>query len=260
MSPHNFSRLGTRGVRLALQLCVVLGVCATALVFTARSRAQEREFRNNIPAHVPVKVKLKNEEKFKKLENKEWARELEIEVKNTGAKPIYYIYVIISMPDVRDGAYSLAFQVKYGRKELAFFDTPLQPDDVPIRPGESVTLKVPENQVGPYERWRDRQGKEDPKKVEFNMQFINYGDGTGFESTQGHPVPNPSRKRSQHAPPPDGKARACLPAPRSRDGDSPGKLIESFYPAKPASLLRVNFSPAGVVSTSEPVAPRWRRT
>ena len=181
--------------------------------------ADEREFKNTVPAHVPIKVKLRNEQTFRKKENKNWARELEIEIKNTGAKPIYCLYVVISMEDVIALGYPMTLGTIYGRKELAFFDTPLEPEDVPILPGESVTLKFPENQVRGYEKWRDKENVADPKKVEFYMQVINYGDGTGFEAIEGLPVPRPPRKRSQHAPPPGRPPGGREPAHKTGDAD-----------------------------------------
>ncbi len=82
-----------------LALCVVGMVSGTAQSpqdNAAASSVEEREFKNTVPAHVPIKIKLKTEQSFKKKENKNWARELEIEVKNTGSKPIYFIYMRIS--------------------------------------------------------------------------------------------------------------------------------------------------------------------
>ncbi|HEX8557870.1 MAG TPA: hypothetical protein VF668_07220 [Pyrinomonadaceae bacterium] len=35
-------------------------------------------------------MKLKSEKSFKDLKNKRWLRELELEVKNTGSRPIHY--------------------------------------------------------------------------------------------------------------------------------------------------------------------------
>ena len=78
--------------------------------------ADERRFENTVPVHVPIKVKLKNVKSFKDLKNKNWARELEIKVKNTGSKPIYFMYAVVSLPDfVLDNGYPVGFQVKYGR-------------------------------------------------------------------------------------------------------------------------------------------------
>jgi hypothetical protein len=78
--------------------------------------ANEREFKNTIPDHVLIKVKLKSEKSFKDLKNKGWARELEIEVRNTGTRPIYYLYVVVHLPDfvLADGN-PVGFRVKYGK-------------------------------------------------------------------------------------------------------------------------------------------------
>lgn len=65
----------------------------------------EREFKNTVPAHAPVKIKIKikNEKSFKDEGNKNWFRELELEVKNTGDKPIYFLYFLLTLPDVMGG-------------------------------------------------------------------------------------------------------------------------------------------------------------
>ena len=83
---------------------------------TADSAQNERKFENGIPAHVPLKVKLKREKSFKDLETKGWARELEVEVKNTGSKSIQYLYVIFLLPDslLEDGI-ALGFRVIYAK-------------------------------------------------------------------------------------------------------------------------------------------------
>lgn len=178
-------------------LIVFAGLCASGMVTSTAQSAQsgnaERKFENTLPAHVPIKVKLKNEQSFKKLENKKWARELAIEVKNTGSKPIYFLYMLIVMPDVTVGSYPYAMQIHYGRKELVRLDAPIQHNDLPINPGETVTLSVTENQVKGYEESRDRERRTDPKKIKFNMQLINFGDGTGLRGTDARPSPDPAR-------------------------------------------------------------------
>src|ERR687893_895421 len=124
-------------VLAAALLASFLILCGTGIVSSKARSAQddakdERKFENTIPAHVPLKVKVKNEQSFKNLKNKNWARELEIEVQNTGSKPIYFMYMIVDLPDFILDHDPLAFQVTYGRKELVRLSTPLQPDDVPI--------------------------------------------------------------------------------------------------------------------------------
>jgi hypothetical protein len=168
---------------------------------TAQVGPQEREFKNTVPAHVPIKVKLRNEQKFKDLNNNNWARDLEIEVKNTGPKPIYYIYAIVLMNDylLEDGN-PLSFRVKYGRKELFDLAAPLQPDDVPIRPGESIVFRIDEARANAYAVNRARRNRPEPKSISFEMQLINFGDGTGLESTQGVAIPEQRRRVSSTVP------------------------------------------------------------
>jgi hypothetical protein len=152
----------------------------------AGSDAAERKFVNTVPEHVPINVKLKSEKSFKDLKNKNWARELEIEIKNKGDKPIYYLYVVIVMPDVLVGGYPLSMRTAYGRKELGLPDTPVGPDDVPVLlPGETLTMKLPEGQVRAYEQSRDEEGRPDPDTVEFEMQVVKFGDGASFRGRGG---------------------------------------------------------------------------
>jgi hypothetical protein len=218
------------------------------------SNPDEREFKNTVRAHVPVKVKIKNEQSFKNLKNKNWARELEVEIKNTGTKPIYYLYVVLVMPDVIVRGHPSSLRTIYGRKELAFFDTPLEPGDVPILPGESVTLKFPENQIRGYEIGREEDNRPDPKKVEFYLQILNYGDGTGFEASENLPVPRPPRRRSQNAPPPGQPPGGSKSSYKVGEADLSGRLLKSFYPSTPARFSRVNFSPPETAPFVSPAA------
>lgn len=61
----------------------------SVLMLASSSAAQERIFENNIPAHIPIKIKIKKEkeESFKDLKNEKWLREFEVELRNTGDGP-----------------------------------------------------------------------------------------------------------------------------------------------------------------------------
>src|SRR5437588_3533464 len=155
MNTHRFCPLLQRrnlfpAVVISLSSVVVFFGVASSIARSQKDNAaapsDERKIENTVPGHVPVKVKVKNEQSLKDLKNKNWARELELEVKNTGSKPIYYIHAEIVMPEIDVGG-ELVFMLAYGRKELAFPDELVGPDDVPILPGESVTLKIPEGQL-----------------------------------------------------------------------------------------------------------------
>jgi hypothetical protein len=175
-------------------LVIFLVVCALGFV-SSRAQApqanaappqEEREFKNTIPDHVPLKVKIKNEQTFKNSSNKNWARDFEIEVKNTGDRPIYFIYMLLVLPDVQVNGYPYALQLTYGRNELVRLSTPVQPDDKPIRPDETITLKISQDQLDGYEHSRDKEGRAEAKKVQLDMQLINFGDGTGLTGADGH--------------------------------------------------------------------------
>lgn len=64
---------------LVLLSCLVGAFCLVWGVAHSQQAgfAAERKFENTVPEHVPIKVKLRNEQSFKKKENKNWARELE---------------------------------------------------------------------------------------------------------------------------------------------------------------------------------------
>jgi hypothetical protein len=208
-----------------LCLLVALSVIGVASG-EAQSAQEEREFKKS----------------FKDKGNKNWLRELEIEVKNTGSKPIYYLYVVITMPEIIRQGHPLGYRVTYGRRDLLFLDTPVKPDDVSIPPGGSVTLRIPESRVGAYEKTRDAEKRAEPKKVEFDLQFINFGDGTGLEGTDGSPAARPPQKVSAN--------KSCLKEQDSlKDVTAPpGSFTERYHSFLPANFSRVNFfTPTGTM-------------
>lgn len=208
-------------------VCVV-GIVSSTAQSTQDDAKDERKFENTIPAHVPLRVKLKNEQSFKNHKNKKWLRELEVEVKNTGSKPIYYLCLSVGMPDVIVQGDQYGTRVIYGRRELLKLANPIRSDDVPILPGESVVLKVSEKKVRGYEKFRDRENRDDAKKVQFNLVLINFGDGTGLATYQGVPFPVP-RKQSLNEVRPQGQPDHSPPAPDRRATDAPFKLLKSSF-------------------------------
>lgn len=217
-----------------VSLCGV-GVVSSRAQDTPDAQEEERKFENTIPQHVPIKVKLKNEQSFKNVKNRKWARELEIEVKNTGSKPIYFMYLVIVMPDVIVNNHPSGFQVTYGRKELVRLTAPLNSDDVPILPGETTILKISQAQVRGFEKTRDEEKRGDAKKVEFDLQLINFGDGTGVRSKLGRPYPDPATKRSSNVSPIEGDHDANSPTSRVQETDLQATFLKSVAPVITAS-------------------------
>jgi hypothetical protein len=168
--------------------CFLISGGVAVVPGTAQSAQPEaRELEDKIPKHLPLKVKVKN------LDKENWVREVEIEVKNTGEKPIYYVGFNLLMPEVISETGSIvAVGFSYGRPAIGDFRNRPTAEDVPLLPGETCVLKVPENQMRGWESARDRRKWPEPKKFRIKFYLLHHGDGTGFMTSGGLPVPNPN--------------------------------------------------------------------
>jgi hypothetical protein len=181
-----------------LSLTFFLFVIATLLMATnltlSSARQEKRVFENAIPERIPIKIKIKKEKEasFEALQNEKWLSEFELELTNTGDKPIYFLYITM-VTDVKHGGQRLVFPLTYGRAELGDIVTKARPDDVPIKPGETFVLKfgeVPEWERGVREnRWPEAT------KFRAELQLISFGDGTGYFGTQPYPPAEPQGQR-----------------------------------------------------------------
>jgi hypothetical protein len=104
---------------------------------------EERELEDKIPKHLPIKVKIKKEKEkaFKDLKNEKWTRDFQLEITNTGNKPIYFLSLWISLPEITapDGR-NIGFSIRYGRGQLIDIETKPAADDVPIKPKETYVF------------------------------------------------------------------------------------------------------------------------
>ena len=165
--------------------------------------AESREMDNQIPKHVPLSVHLsaEKEKAAKDLKNEKWVRDFELEVKNTGTKPIYYLRLIL-VPELgkepREPTPGLTFY--YGREDLVDYDAPLTPEDIPIKPGEKVFLNIRTEEMDGWDHFRQAQNWPEkwskPKTVTLYLEIVSFGDGTGFEGGGGEPH---ERKKPQQA-------------------------------------------------------------
>src|SRR5690242_13056397 len=109
-SANNLNPLATT-LAAALVFSVV-GILMVAPRISSTSAAlQERVFDNKIPVHIPIKIKIKKEkeESFKNLNNEKWTTEFELELTNTGDKPIYFLYISLDTDVKPDGAPAIVF-------------------------------------------------------------------------------------------------------------------------------------------------------
>ena len=153
---------------------------------------------DQIPKHVPIKIKIKKEKEksFEDPDNEHWLREMEIEVKNTGTKPIYFLDLDVSMAEaIAPNGLVYGMPVYYGRPSLAPLSAPLKPEDVPIKPGETFILRIPTHLVEGWESFAREENKDKPQPIRIRvmLQRINFGDGTGYDTTGGEPIPSPRK-------------------------------------------------------------------
>ncbi len=159
---------------------------------TQAAPAKKRLLENRVTEKFPVKVKIKREKenRFRDLENEDWARDLELEVKNIGEKPIYFLYFHLEVPDAKIRESHQNFGIVYGRVAFSKWDERPAPEDVAIKPGETIVLKIEENQLRGWDQARSLGLV--PKRIRgarLSLSHLSYGDGTGFEG--GSPWPRP---------------------------------------------------------------------
>lgn len=156
-----------------------------------RESTTRRLFENRVPEHLPIKVKIKREKerRFRDLENQNWVRDLELEVKNVGEKPIYYLFFYVVIPDAKIGDKPQGLSIVYGRTELSDLNNEPTAADVPINPGETKVLMIEDAGL---KSWDDQITRRMlPARVrgaKLIIQDLIFGDGTGFKSTGGVPV------------------------------------------------------------------------
>jgi hypothetical protein len=253
-APHStFRRRNVVPFVLALSASLV-AVCG--LSYSRAQETEEREVIDKIPKHLPIKVKIRKPEKLKDAKNDDWLDDIEIEVTNTGTKPIYYLHIRFNMPDVlAPNGIMYAFTYRFGRSALVAWEEPVRPDDVPLRPGETITLNPPANHIAGWKGAREEGRIKNPKKIEFVFGEINFGDGTGFAGRSGTPMPV-KRQRSLNDPSAGGSGSAGQAV--SMADPPPRNFMDSSRTPRPTTPP-VSFFPAAFSKddlTAEPKSTR----
>jgi len=233
-----FDRRQVIGLSLLATLCLFL-LSQFTLVQSASPQQAKRTFENKIPGHVPLKVKIKKDKEEKALdpENKNWFRDIEIEITNTSDKPIYFLSMDVIMPELlTDAGVMTTFPLMYGRVEFYDHNTKPSTEDIPIEPKATHVFKFEDHYKAGYEAWRKKNNKTDPMKLEAWISHLSYGDGTGFTSMSAIPFPFKQD--------PD-EIGSCVEKARPPDQWSKTPTIFSALYAenfrRPAALLPVNF-------------------
>jgi len=175
------------GIRFRTQLLILpllIGISTAPVNATQnQEKGQDRSPRTlevlDVGYQLPIEiVAVRNLQK-----TEHWIRELELEIKNISEKPIYEIYLTLYMPDDKGktGA-PYGVSLEYGRLDLIHPREHASAGDKPLRPGETVVLKVGEGLWTGYEYnlGYDSVSEQATYRLRLIVLAINFGDGTGF--------------------------------------------------------------------------------
>jgi hypothetical protein len=109
-----------------------------------------------------------------------------------GSTPVYFVSLLLLLPGAKLGGLPPVYKLRFGAPELGSFTAIARPGDVPLAPGESAVVRVPEAEAVKWEQWRERGVATDPEKLVLVLHQLNFGDGTGFAGRDGLPMPNPN--------------------------------------------------------------------
>ena len=162
------------------------------------SGQQERQIENTVPKHVPLDIKISKEKEknWKDLKNENWAADFELEIKNTGEKPIYTFYLPLYFDVPTDFGLESFAPIYYGRPEISDPRAKPTEDDVPIKPGESKVFTIHPNVVSAWEKGRREKGRRLPTKVRIEFYQMTFGDGTGLMFNKAVPYPRKTSHES----------------------------------------------------------------
>lgn len=181
-----------RNIRIVLFGAIIALVLSTlAPVRSTTAQQARRTFESKLFAHIPLKVRVKKDKEATALDpsNKNWFRNIEIEVTNTSKKPIYYVGLNVETDVTDQDGLPMMFTLRYGRSDFVSVKT-RQPSDVPINPNATQVLTFPthivssldENKKHEWEAWRDKYKKDDPMKLEVYIEGLVFGDGTAMRT------------------------------------------------------------------------------
>ena len=245
-SSNNPNALG-KILATTLVISIVAGLMMASRSASTSAALQERIFENKIPAHIPIKIKIRKEKEksFKDLNNEKWLREFELELTNTGDKPIYLLSIHMGSNVKVDSGLEMVFPLSYGRAELGDIVTKATSDDVPIKPGETIYLTIGE--VPYWENGVREKRWPDSTKLTAEIQLLSFGDGTGYFGTQLYPPPRRRKAAVNDVKLPKARAR-----PRDRLIGKLRTQPKSSSKFKQPTFMSANFLPSESVITAVP--------
>lgn len=131
--------------------------------------------------HPAVKISA-----IRNYRKKTWLHCLEIEVTNISNKPIYYLNLGLSFPEMRRGDAPIGDYFRFGSFNGGLFAHQPKPEDPSIKPGEKYVFRFQKDRIEVYEQMA-KYGDFDhsvTKRLELEIELISFGDGTGFMNSE----------------------------------------------------------------------------
>ncbi|HWX39649.1 MAG TPA: hypothetical protein VN345_00740 [Blastocatellia bacterium] len=125
------------------------------------------------------------------LDKDTWLDDVEFEIENRSNRPIYHLMIMITFPDVPkrtdlDGVpRGLAVTAQYGRRDFAGHPGELaKPEDVPIKVGEKVLLRIPTELLsGLKDDLTKRNVPESATmRLRVRIEQLSFVDGSGYRA------------------------------------------------------------------------------
>jgi hypothetical protein len=97
---------------------------------------------------------------------------------------------LLVLTDVTAAAgFQIIFPLYYGRNELGDIRTKAEPTDVSIKPGEKVSLTIHPGILDAWDYKRKHENRPLPKRLEVKIEFLTFGDGTGYVGNDATALP-----------------------------------------------------------------------
>ena len=131
-----------------------------------------REFKD-----VPLKI-----QEVRNVDSDAWYKDLQVEVKNIGTKPIFGILAYLEFPDHKPGGRDVGMVLGFGDRKYWDIHMFADPGDLHLDPGQTYAFTIPPKDVRVLQR-KVEKGPQEFKRLDFHIDVINFGDGTGFQLT-----------------------------------------------------------------------------
>lgn len=120
--------------------------------------------------------------KWANHDSKNWIDELEIHLKNVSKRPIYFLEVILSFPELGSGPNGAAVSLSYGNARLFNLEDVPDEEDKPWKPGETQVFKLSEFYASSLKKALKERGISpfEIKRIDQIIDRMNLGDRSGW--------------------------------------------------------------------------------